>query len=166
MYVLYKVLKAAEHLQYQLALLPSELREIFAAAPAIPTIAMNASSGNDTDGKRKPVEGDCPICYTDFDEQHGELVWCQASCGNNMHRSCFDQWAAASHASQSEVRCVYCRTLWQVEAGPDDLDKVKKAGSIGVDGYINVGEQFGISPVRDYSTYHPFWVRRHLGRWD
>jgi hypothetical protein len=23
----------------------------------------------------------------------------------------------------------------------------------------------GLSGQRDYSSYHPFWVRRHLGGW-
>jgi hypothetical protein len=32
------------------------------------------------------------------------------------------------------------------------------------DGYLNVAGQLGLSGERDYSTYHPFWVRRELGR--
>jgi Ring finger domain len=154
-YILHNVLKAPEHLQYQLAFLSSELREIFASAPTIPT---DFSSAEDVDGKRKPVEGECPICYMDFDEENNPLVWCKAACGNNMHKSCFDQWAASQR--DAGVRCVYCRTPWHVD--PGDLDEVKKAGLIGVDGYVNVGEQFGMSQARDYSTYHSFWVRRHL----
>ena len=155
-YVLNNVLKAPEHLQYQLAFLSSELRDIFAAAPAIPT---DLSSAEDTDGKRKPIEGECPICYMDFDEEHNELVWCTAACGNNMHKSCFDQWATSQR--EVGVKCVYCRTPWSVQAG--DLEQVRQAGLMGVDGYVNVGEQFGMSQARDYSTYHPFWVRRQLG---
>lgn len=155
-YVLNHVLKAPEHLQYQLAFLSSELRDIFAAAPPIPS---DVSSAEDTDGKRKPVEGECPICYMDFDEDNNALVWCKAACGNNMHKRCFDQWAASQRGV--EVKCVYCRTAWHSEHG--DAEQVKQAGSIGVDGYVNVGERFGMSQARDYSTYHPFWVRRQLG---
>lgn len=95
----------------------------------------------------------------DFDEEHNELVWCEAACGNNMHKSCFDQWAASQR--HAVVKCVYCRTPWHVK--PGDLDEVKKVGSMGADGYVNVGEQLGIAQERDYSTYHPFWLRRHLG---
>jgi hypothetical protein len=163
---MHKVLKAPEHLQYQLALLPSELREIFASAPPIPSLDLS-DDVDDTAGKgrRKPVEGECPICYSDLDEAHNELVWCKAACGNNMHRSCFDEWAAASRGgSHGQVRCVYCRTPWHVEVEASDLDSVKQAGSVGSDGYVNVGKHFGISPMRDYSTYHPYWTNRHLGR--
>jgi Ring finger domain len=155
-YVLHYVLKAPRHLQYQLAFLSSELREIFASAPAIPT---DLATGGDTDGRRKSVDGECAICYTEFDEAHNELVWCKAACGNNMHRSCFDQWAASQR--NVGVKCVYCRTPWHVD--PGDVEQVKKAGSKDVDGYVNVGEHFGISRMRDVSTYHPFWVSRHLG---
>src|SRR5437016_2960298 len=90
-YAMHTVLKAREDLVYQRAYLSSELREIFRCAPPIPT---NAPSSNGTDGKRKPIEGECPICYQDYDAQNNELVWCKAACGQNMHKSCFAQWMA------------------------------------------------------------------------
>lgn len=153
-YALHTVLKAPEHLQYQLAYLSSELREIFDGAPPIPT---EASSSQDTDGNRKAIEGECPICYFDLDEEHNELVWCRAACGNNVHKSCFDQWAASQRGAS--VKCVYCRTSWQVD--PGDLRNIKQAGSVSEDGYVNVAEHFGMSGVRDYGTYHQPWVRRN-----
>ena len=57
-YALHTVLKAPERLQYQRALLTSELHKIFAKAPALPT---DTRSSDDTDGKRKPTDGECPI---------------------------------------------------------------------------------------------------------
>ena len=153
-YALHTVLKAPQHLQYQLAFLSSELREIFAAAPTIPT---ESSSSNDSDGKRKPVEGECPICYMDFDEEHNELVWCKAACGNNMHKSCFDQWAASQRGQT--VKCVYCRTPWEVDAG--DVKELQQKGQVGPEGYVNVAQQFGMSGARDTSSYHQPWVRRN-----
>ena len=160
-YALVTVLKAPASLQYQLAFLSSELREIFAHAPAIPTEIETAS---DTSGKRKPVDGECPICYMDFDEEQNELVWCKASCGNNMHKSCFDQWVASQRGST--VRCVYCRAPWQA-AGDGDISTVAEQGVLGSDGYVNVAHLTGQSTVRDVSTYHPFWVRRqYRSRYD
>jgi hypothetical protein len=123
--VLYNVLKAPEHLQYQLALLSSvsshyypslmtieyplwnlsncskELREIFSNAPPNP----KDSSSDDEDGKRKPIEGDCPICFMEFEPEKEEIVWCRSACGNNIHKTCFNQWAATSTADG--IRCVY-----------------------------------------------------------
>ena len=96
----------------------------------------------------------------DFDEEHNELIWCQAACGNNMHKDCFEQWAK-SQAGQT-VKCVYCRTPWQVDAG--DISELMKTGSVGADGYVNVADQLGMTGQRDYSTYHPFWVDRQLDR--
>lgn len=156
-YALHTVLKAPDHLQYQLAYLSSELREIFTKAPPIPT---NVSSSTDVGGNRKPVEGECPICYFDFDEGHNELVWCKAACGNNMHKGCFDQWCASQRGAV--VKCVYCRTPWEVDAS--DIKSLTGAGAVGADGYVNVRQQFGMSGARDYSTYHQPWVRRsYLG---
>lgn len=156
-YALHTVLKAPQNLQYQRAFLTSELHEIFNNAPPLPT---DSKSSNDTDGKRKSTDGECPICYMDFDEEHNELVWCKAACGNNMHKDCFEQWAK-SQAGQT-VKCVYCRTPWQVY--PGDITELMKVGSVGEDGYVNVADQFGLNTQRNYSTYHPFWVDRHLGR--
>jgi hypothetical protein len=98
--------------------------------------------------------------YMDFDEEHNELVWCKAACGNNMHKDCFEQWAKSQ--AGKPVKCVYCRTLWQTEAG--NIQELLKGGSVGADGYVNVADQLGMSGERDYSSYHPFWVDRHLGR--
>lgn len=156
-YALNTVLRAPFELQYQRALLTSEVQDIFANAPPIP----NATSDKeeDHDGKRKPIEGECPICYMDFDPDNHELVWCKAACGNNMHKDCFEQWAASQRGQ--EVRCVYCRTPWQMDKG--DLEVIKKSGEDSGEGYINVAEQFGLSRARDYSTYHQPWVRRQFG---
>jgi len=69
-----------------------------------PLSRVEATSTEGNQGKRKPVEGDCPICFMEF-ERNEEIVWCKAACGNNIHKKCFDQWAATTR--QSGVRCVY-----------------------------------------------------------
>lgn len=96
----------------------------------------------------------------DFDEEHNELVWCKSGCGNNMHKDCFEQWAKSQGVQT--VKCVYCRTPWQIDTG--DIGELMKTGSVGADGYVNVSKQLGMTGERDCSTYHPYWVDRHLGR--
>lgn len=153
-YALYTVLKAPLHLQYQLAFLSSELEEIFAHAPPLPI-----DLGEDSKGNRKATDGECPICYMDLNEEHNKLVWCRKQCGHNMHKSCFDQWAASQGGR--EVRCVYCRTPWEVDVS--DVDAVRHVGEHTAEGYVNVASQFGMSRARDYSSYYQPWVRRHFG---
>ena len=153
-YALHTILKAPYHLQYQLAFLTSELEQIFAHAPLILT-----DVGEDSKGRRKPTDGECPICYMELDEKNNELVWCKSQCGHNMHRSCFNQWAGSQQGK--EVRCVYCRTPWEMDA--QDPEAVKAAGEYGEDGYINVASQFGMSRARDYSGYYQPWARRQFG---
>jgi len=162
-YAMHTVLKAPENLVYQLAYLSSELREIFSGAPPIPT---DTASPDDTDRKRKPIEGDCPICFQEM-AAGDELVWCKAACGNNAHSECWDQWAAIKRGGGAAVTCVYCRTPWQLDHG--GVASLTRTGAVGDDGYINVAEQFGISRTRDYSVYNRF-SRRAMGlgwsRWD
>lgn len=158
-YAMHTVLKAPEHLQYQLGLLRSELEDIFAGAPPIPTDVGRDGREGEPKGSRKPTDGECPICYMELDEEHNPLVWCRSQCGHNLHKTCFYQWAASQRGTQ--VRCVYCRTPWDLDVG--DVAAVRSTGRRTADGYVNVADQFGISRTRDYSDYHQPWARRHFG---
>ncbi|KAK0737366.1 hypothetical protein B0T21DRAFT_364984 [Apiosordaria backusii] len=144
-YVLSRVLRAKFDYIYQLAFLTTELEEIFAGAPPIiNNLSANTGEvGDNSDGKRKPVEGDCPICFEEFsanEKNNEEIVWCKAACGQNIHKQCFDM------------------SVWEKETEGEMMKKVKKEkGKKNADGYVNVAEQLGISPVRDTSSYSRWW---------
>lgn len=146
LYVLSRVLHARFDLVYQLALLSSELREIFAGAP--PIEVGDEAEGAAADKNRKAIEGDCPICFSEF-EAGDKTVYCKATCGNNMHTECFEMWAATKRQSpgaKDQVTCPMCRSLWQ---GDDDVvKKIMNTGVVGREGYVNVADQLGISRVR------------------
>jgi hypothetical protein len=96
----------------------SRVESIFANAPV--TRAPELDHDHDdtesvNDGTRKPIEGDCPICVFPMEAGEEELVWCKASCGQNFHKECFDQWKTSKNGGR--VTCVYCRAEWQ-EASP------------------------------------------------
>ncbi|KAK2753920.1 hypothetical protein FQN54_007279 [Arachnomyces sp. PD_36] len=146
-YVLCNVLKAPEHLQYQLAFLSSELNDILSHAPPNPK---DSTSAEEEDGKRKKVEGDCPICFMEFEPETEEIVWCRAACGNNIHKTCFEQWAASSRKSGDQVKCVYCRSRWEQDHGP--MTEVLKSGWVNEEGYYNVGEELGLPEERGRAT--------------
>ena len=129
------MLKVHGELEYQLAYLSSELQEIFEGAPlpAIELAQAKGGSGagagdgegenghgEDENGHGEEVDattgtkrrgldgGDCPICFMPFEPaelKNGDVVWCRAACGNNVHRMCFEQWAEAKRGG--EVKCVY-----------------------------------------------------------
>ena len=160
--VLVNILKTREDLAYQLAFLTTELDEIFAKAPAPSQSGDTPSTATDTGGQRKPVEGDCPICAMEFEAAEnirGEIIWCKAACGQNVHRHCFEQWARAKPGQ--EAKCVYCRSLWKGDE--DTIKRISKGGQVNEEGYVNVAGELGLSGQRDMSTYHPFWVRRQDG---
>ncbi|MCJ1298910.1 hypothetical protein MMC08_001701 [Hypocenomyce scalaris] len=157
-YVLHNVLKAPAHLQYQLAFISSELREVFSFAPPLPSSQVSGASTTHPNN-RKEVSGDCPICFTEFEPDKEEIVWCKAACGNNIHKECFEQWARSQKGK--EVRCVYCRAPWQGDE--DSLRNTKVKRKINDEGYVNVAAELGLSGARDYSTYHQPWVRRNFG---
>lgn len=78
---------------------------MFENAP-LETEEAHADKDNDASGKRKPIEGDCPICFMEFEPNNEKIIWCKAGCGNNIHKTCFDQWVATTR--NQGVRCV----LW------------------------------------------------------
>lgn len=154
-----RVLHAPQHLQYQLAFVASELREIFEKAPPIP-----AADADTTGSNRKPYspDEDCPICCMPFEPEKEEIVFCEAACGNNVHKECFEQWAATKTALRAKVTCPFCRTPWQ--GNSKAVRKLAKEGNVNAEGYINVASQLGLSGRRDYSSYNRFWVRQQRYR--
>ncbi|KAI0018014.1 hypothetical protein F4780DRAFT_781718 [Xylariomycetidae sp. FL0641] len=145
LYVMSRVLRARFEFVYQRALLSGELEEIFQHAPPI-------DIDNAEDKNRKAIEGDCPICFTPF-ENNEKTVYCRATCGQNIHKKCFEMWAATKRKSGSDhVTCPICRSPWQGDE--DTIKKIQKTGIAGPDGYINVADQLGISGRRDWSTYY------------
>ncbi|KAJ6085871.1 RING finger domain protein (Znf1) [Penicillium sp. IBT 16267x] len=153
-YALVYVLKAQGELQYQLAFLTSELRTIWQGSPLN---RLQSAPIDLTDGVRKPIEGDCAICFMEL-QPYEAIVWCKAACGNNIHKACFAQWAATTR--KSGVRCVYCRTTWKEDTPDLNIETIRQSGNVGADGYLNVASQFGLSTQRDYSVYSPFSTAR------
>ncbi len=82
------------------------------------------------DSNQRELSGECPICYDDFGQQE-DVVWCKA-CGNNIHRSCFANWAKSKTAARAPVTCVYCRAVWDM-----DESKVQDADAAGGQ-YLNL----------------------------
>lgn len=165
-YIMLRVLKAKEEVAYQLALTGTELRELIKNAPLIPGIETDGTDkpGEEQDGNRKPIEGECPICYDELNPKKDDIVHCNTSCGNNVHKVCMQSWVQV--AARGKATCPYCRATWDTEEAFDgNLGHFDTKGlQRNEDGYLNIAGQLGLSGERDYSTYHQFWVRRHIGR--
>ena len=160
-YIMLRVLKAPENVGYQLALTSEELRELFKNAAPIPSADPTDTTTLAEDGNRKPIEAECPICYVEFDAEKDQIVYCKTGCGNNVHKDCMQKWSAAK---AGKTTCPYCRAQWDEDDGGLPTGKVDLEGASRTeDGYVNVAGQLGLSGERDYSTYHPFWVRQQFG---
>ena len=72
-----------------------------------------AAVKEEKDSNQRELAGECPICYDGFSQKE-DVVWCK-SCGNNIHRSCFANWAKAKTAARAAVTCVYCRAVWDMD---------------------------------------------------
>lgn len=149
--ILSRVLQAPYELVYQLALLSTELRSIFAKAPS------RSSAKESESGKRKDIEGECPICFCAFDTKSPEsIVWCKAACGQNIHQDCFKMWAKTK---TGDVTCPFCRSKWETDSGL--VPKVVTDGGVSSEGYVNVADQLGINPHRGMQP-HMLFGPHHL----
>ncbi|KAI9312083.1 hypothetical protein BX666DRAFT_1988628 [Dichotomocladium elegans] len=140
----------------RLTLTPNELELIFSCCTPDPCVLANEQiqqaikdkrEGKPTDtGKRRPLkEADCPICYEELDESDiSQTVFC-STCGNNIHKSCFEQWSNSLKSRYQSVTCVFCRSEWVIP-GPANLKKNKE-------GYVNFQMEAGLPATRDTSTY-------------
>lgn len=41
------------------------------------------------------------------------ILFCATSCGNNMHKNCFDKWRQAKLSMSESVTCPFCRVEWK-----------------------------------------------------
>lgn len=60
---------------------------------------------------RKPVEGECPVCWEPFLDTQ-TILFCQTTCGNNFHKSCIVEWLTAPANRQELLKCPMCRGAW------------------------------------------------------
>jgi hypothetical protein len=59
---------------------------------------------------RKTIEGECPICHDDLNPEDDDVAFCRASCGQNIHEKCIEQW---HQARAGPTTCPMCRRRWR-----------------------------------------------------
>ncbi|KAJ5963453.1 uncharacterized protein N7479_003329 [Penicillium vulpinum] len=80
-----------------------ELREMIASSSLDRIVE---TSGIISTGRSKPIEGECPICFNDFNSNQ-ETMCCQV-CDNHVHEACFKNWKATALGAKDVVRCLFC----------------------------------------------------------
>jgi hypothetical protein len=54
----------------------------------------------------------CPICLDDIYDCKDEIAYCKYSCGNVIHKDCFDRYIEHRH---EPAKCLYCHKPWEQE---------------------------------------------------
>jgi len=174
-FVFCRVLAQPRHSQhiYQLALLSTELSEIFAfadkkgaeaavavqAAQAVVDAAQGKSASSTTSEAAKPVpKGDCSICFEDVEGAKEACTSC-STCKNFFHKACMDNWLKAARARASNASCPNCRSDWVSQEAPKGEAQIRE-------GYTNLGALAGLKTSRDSSSYYQGRGRYGYGRYD
>ena len=86
-------------------------------------------------------DDECPICFESLlgDEA---LVWCETTCGNNIHKECMDLWISQAR-SRDNANCPLCRTVWVENSTPNSEGQ-----------YTNLSHLTGQSKVRKYERFY------------
>jgi hypothetical protein len=66
------------------------------------------------------------------------ILFCSTSCGNNIHKNCFDKWCQAKLSMNELVTCPFCRVEWKIVN--ENMNKNSK-------GYLNLA---AYSTTNDY----------------
>ncbi|GLI69332.1 hypothetical protein VaNZ11_013918 [Volvox africanus] len=120
----------------QSMLATERVRQTYAAITSGPTVQGSTSGAGSV---QRSVEGECPICYENLVASGGgsaEAITFCTSCGNNMHKDCFERWAASKRSGGQTVTCVYCRAPWKTAAGGGGTAGDSPGGSE----YINLSQ--------------------------
>lgn len=138
-FVLHRVLKVSRHspLIYQQALLTNELNEIFSkadgqnndlsilaeqpirdayhATTGDPNVILTMTANVKPTIEQKPITDDdeCPICFESMFNEKNNIIFCSRSCGNNIHKNCFEKWRQAKLSMRESVTCPFCRIEWK-----------------------------------------------------
>lgn len=83
-------------------------------------------------------DDECPICYEKMINEQTNILFCSTSCGNNMHKNCFDKWRQAKLSMNETVTCPFCRIEWK-----NSIEKIRKQSN----DYLNLA---AYSTTNDY----------------
>lgn len=153
---------------WQIRLLSSELKEIVENAPKGPLreagvmaeVAVveryQQSSQEPIEEGRRPLEGECTICYEDLvaDDRNQsvseETTYCK-KCGNNFHSMCLQNW----HRAQRNPTCPLCRQSMAAEGKGNDVKG---------DGFLNLA-QYSAAHERQLTLAELYEnTHQHIGR--
>lgn len=87
------------------------------------------------------------------------IVFCKA-CGNNVHRDCFQAWAAAKQGAA--LTCVWCRAPWPKETAS------KPAAAAD---YVNLRDHSALHKSANtslnalYGNESAIWIGAHTGQY-
>ncbi|KAI9489567.1 hypothetical protein BDB00DRAFT_842540 [Zychaea mexicana] len=100
--------------------------------------------------QQRPLStSDCPVCFEEFTEQERDKITYCRSCGNNIHKACFEAW---SSTGRSKTTCVYCRAEWH-GTKKSDTAYISTSHLRNEEGYVNLGSLASMPSTRDTSSY-------------
>ena len=77
------------------------------------------------------------------------IMFCSISCGNNMHKNCFEKWRKAKLLFNEPVTCPFCRIEWKMNT---------EATNNHSNGYLNLATY---STTHDYDEDDDDWMFYH-----
>lgn len=132
LFILLKVLSISPHdpiIRSRKSLRPCQLRRLLASPTSVDSGVVagvrarmrfrQVFFGNGRDdsegGRRKRIEGACPVCLEEMGSG-GEVLVC-GTCGNGLHAECFKKWKSSRGRRSST--CVMCRSRWREKKKSD-----------------------------------------------
>ena len=81
-------------------------------------------------------------------KEKDNILFCSTSCGNNMHKSCFEKWCLVKLSMSEGITCPFCRVEWKT------IKETNKTSS----NYLNLA---AYSTTDDYEEEVDDWLSYH-----
>ncbi|KAM3069442.1 hypothetical protein ACMFMF_008659 [Clarireedia jacksonii] len=154
--ILVKVLRVPAPIRHQRVFLRSELEHIFDVAAGI----------TETGRHRELIEGHCLICMDEL-QPSDDLVWCEATCGKNVHHQCMNTWINEKHSEDCTATCTYCRSFWIFPWREERLCEIvdlRRDGFMTRSGYLNVAQELGMFDLNPPGKWSRQWINQFEDR--
>jgi hypothetical protein len=87
-----------------------QIREAYHAKTSDTNVILNPTT---IQQKAVTTDDECPICFESLIDDKTNIIFCSTSCGNNIHKTCFEKWRQAKLSMNESVTCPFCRIEWK-----------------------------------------------------
>jgi len=86
--------------------------------------------------------------------EKNNILFCSTSCGNNIHKNCFDKWRQAKLSMNESVTCPFCRVEWKNVTENNNNNSNQSTGYLNLAAYSTTNDY---DEEEDDDLFFDYW---------